>query len=167
MSVLDRGMAIDVVALLRMEVISIVRVSVINERLLRATRLSIECNSLAIARSESVLSVRLESLDFGIASRVVINSESLFRAGAVTTAISFDTYGQAALGEEGGGSDEDLGEMHVESRERSRMFVLKVDSKNSLMLLKLLVLVIEGLFWSETCLCICLYAIVALSLYEH
>jgi hypothetical protein len=125
-------MAIDIVALLRMEVISIVGVRVIYERLLRATRLSIECNSLPVARSKSVLSVRLKSLDFGIASCVVIDSESLFCAGAVTTTVGFDTNGQAALGEEGSGGDEELGEMHIQRRVLGMPF-LDVDQKNSFM----------------------------------
>lgn len=113
LSVLDRRMAIDIVALLRMEIISIIRVCVVNEGLLRATRLSVECNSLPVARSESVLLVRLESLNFGIASCVVIDSESLFRASAVTASVGLDTNGQGALSEEGCG-DEKLGEMHIE-----------------------------------------------------
>lgn len=106
-------MAIDIVALLRMEVISVVGVCVVNEGLLRATRLGVECNSLPVTRSESVLLVRLKTLNFGIASCVVIDSESLFGAGAVTASVGLDTNGQGALSEEGCG-DEKLGEMHIE-----------------------------------------------------
>lgn len=119
-------MAIDIIALFGMEVISIVRVCVVNEGLPRATRLSVECNSLAVARSESVLLVRLETLNLGIASCIVIDCESLFRAGAVTTTVGFDANGQGALGEEGGGGDQELGEVHVERGEKLWMPLMAV-----------------------------------------
>ena len=90
MSVRDRGVAVDIVALLGMEVISIVRVGVIDERLLRATWLGVEGNSLPVAGPESVLLVGLETLNFGIAGCVVIDSESLFRTSAVAASVDLD-----------------------------------------------------------------------------
>lgn len=107
-------MAVDIVALLRVEVISITRVRVIYERLLRATRLSMERNSLPVARSPSVFFVRLESLGVRIASCIIVDLESLFHAGAVTTAVGLDANCEAALNEDGGGGDKELGKMHFQ-----------------------------------------------------
>lgn len=112
LSVLHRRMAVDVIALLGVEVISIVGVRVIDERLLRAARLSIEGNSLPVAGSKSIFLVRLESLDIRVAGRIVINLENLLVAGAVTTTVGLDPNCKAALNEGGGGGQEELREMH-------------------------------------------------------
>jgi hypothetical protein len=74
----------------------------------------IERDSLPVARSPSILLVRFESGDTAITGCAIVDSDICLLACAVITVVDQDPDCKAALSEDGGGGDEELGEMHFQ-----------------------------------------------------
>lgn len=74
----------------------------------------IEGDSLPVARSPSILPVRLESGDTAIAGCTIVDTDIGLRACAVKTVVDQDPDCMAAVDEDGGGGDEELGKMHFQ-----------------------------------------------------
>jgi hypothetical protein len=106
-------MTVDIVAYLRMEVISIIRVCVIDERVLVATGLCIECNSLPVLLSPSIFPIGLEWLHASTAGLTTIDRDIDFFASAVAATVGLDPDCKAALSEDGGGNNKELRQMHI------------------------------------------------------
>lgn len=105
-------MTVDVVALVRVEVVSIVGVRVVQECVGSASGFTVERNPLTVTLSPSIFLVGLESVGRDIAGGIVVDLEILLHAGAVTTTVGQDPDGKGAL-HKGGGGDE-LGEVHFQ-----------------------------------------------------